>query len=273
MDTTLNTALNLANQGIKVYPLSAGSKAPLKGSHGEQDATTNQDQIKEWFDDSNYNLAINLKESCLAVVDLDNHGTVNGIKGWSKYLLNHGNDEMDSLKTYMENTPQNGIHIFSHFNGQADNEDMDLTPGVELLTGKAIVAPSYIDEYQRAYAPQMSGFPNLDTSQLLDLPQFVLDLARETQRKKNSQPTTLFNYAQTQKRWTGSLLDDIVHGTGQGNRNIFLTKLTGKLFWSGADTDSIYDMLMYANSNCEPPLPENEVNSIFGSILKKNGGM
>lgn len=273
MDTTLNTALKLANQGIKVYPLSAGSKAPLKGSHGEQDATTNQDQIKEWFDGSNYNLAINLKESCLAVVDLDNHGTVNGIKGWSKYLLNHGNDAMDSLKTYMENTPQNGIHIFYRFTGQVDNKDIELIPGVELLTGKAIVAPSRIDEYQRGYAPQMSGFPSLGESPLLDLPQFVLELVYKTQQKKDSQPIIHSNHSQVQKRWAGSLLDDIVHGTDQGNRNIFLTKLTGKLFWSGADTDSIYDMLMYANSNCEPPLPENEVNSIFGSILKKNGGM
>ena len=273
MNKTLDTALILANSGIHVYPLSTGSKVPLQGSHGEHDATTDLDTTREWFTNNNYNLAINLKASGLAVLDLDKHSTnTDGVTNWSNYLLNNGNDAVDSLKTYSEYTPHAGMHIFYKFDGNLPG-DIELLPGVELLTDKVTIAPSHISKSHKSYQPSYEGFPSLEKDKLLDLPKFIIQIASQTQRKKNSQPTTLFNYAQTQKWWTGSLLDDIVHGTGQGNRNIFLTKLTGKLFWSGADTDSIYDMLMYANSNCEPPLPENEVNSIFGSILKKNGGM
>ena len=72
MNKTLDTALILANSGIHVYPLSTGSKVPLQGSHGEHDATTELDTIREWFTNNNYNLAINLKASGLAVLDLDN---------------------------------------------------------------------------------------------------------------------------------------------------------------------------------------------------------
>lgn len=273
MNNTLDTALVLAKCGMKVYPLTAGSKIPVQGSHGEHDATNDLDTIKKWFNyNPNFNLAINLQASNLAVVDLDNHeNATNGVQNYSKYILNHGSSYVDSLKTYTEITPRNGLHIFYKLNQDLGNKDIQLMPGVELLTGKTVIAPSFINEFNKGYRAEYQDFQILGYDKVQTLPGWIVDLAKEAQQR-TTKPAAQGNYQPGQKRWTGRLLDGLVHGASKGDRNNYLTQLTGKMFRVGADSDSIYNLLVFANSNCEPPLPDHEVNSIFCSILKKNGG-
>lgn len=274
MNNTLNTALILAKCGMKVYPLSAGSKVPVQGSHGEHDATSDPSTIKEWFDyNPNFNLAINLQASTLAVIDLDNHdNTTNGVQNYSKYIRNHGSSYVDSLKTYTEITPRNGLHIFYKLNQDLGNKDIQLMPGVELLTGKTVIAPSFINEFNKGYRAEYQGFQTLSYDKVQPLPEWIVDLVKEAQQRTTKPAAVYENYQPGQKRWTGRLLDELVHGAPKGDRNNYLTQLTGKMFRVGADSDSIYNLLSFANSNCEPPLPDHEINTIFGSILKKNGG-
>lgn len=274
MNNTLDTALVLAKCGMKVYPLTAGSKIPVQGSHGEHDATNDLDTIKKWFNyNPNFNLAINLQASNLAVVDLDNHeNATNGVQNYSKYIRNHGSSYVDSLKTYTEITPRNGLHIFYKLNQDLGNKDIQLMPGVELLTGKTVIAPSFINEFNKGYRAEYQDFQILGYDKVQTLPGWIVDLAKEAQQRTTKPAAVYENYQPSQKRWTGRLLDGLVHGAPKGDRNNYLTQLTGKMFRVGADSDSIYNLLVFANSNCEPPLPDHEVNSIFGSILKKNGG-
>lgn len=273
MNNTLDTALVLAKCGMKVYPLSAGSKVPVQGSHGEYDATSDPSIIKKWFSyNPNFNLAINLQASNLAVVDLDNHeNATNGVQNYSKYIRNHGSSYVDSLKTYTETTPRNGLHIFYKLNQDLGNKDIQLMPGVELLTGKTVTAPSFINEFNKGYRAEYQDFQVLSYDKVQTLPEWIVDLAKEAQQRTTNPAAVYENYQPGQKRWTGRLLDELVHGAPKGDRNNYLTQLTGKMFRVGADSDSIYNLLSFANSNCEPPLPDHEVNSIFGSILKKNG--
>ena len=274
MNNTLDTALVLAKCGMKVYPLTAGSKIPVQGSHGEHDATNDLDTIKKWFNyNPNFNLAINLQASGLAVIDLDYHGNgINGVKNYSQYLMDHGNTYMDSLKTYTELTPRGGVHIFYKLNHDLGNKDIQLMPGVELLTGKVVIAPSFIEKFNKGYIPQYQGYPTLNNDNVQSLPEWIVDLVKDAKQRTSNPATVYENYQPGQKRWTGRLLDELVHGTGKGERNNYLTQLTGKMFRVGADSKTVYNLLSFANSNCEPPLPDNEINSIFGSILKKNGG-
>lgn len=273
MNNTFNVAQSLAENGIKVYPLSPGSKIPVASSHGEHDATNDLDTIKKWFNyNPNFNLAINLQASNLAVVDLDNHeNATNGVQNYSKYIRNHGSSYVDSLKTYTEITPRNGLHIFYKLNQDLGNKDIQLMPGVELLTGKTVIAPSFINEFNKGYRAEYQGFQSLSYDKIQPLPEWITDLAKEAQEQTVKPAAVYENYQPGQKRWTGRLLDDLAHGAPKGNRNNYLTQLTGKMFHVGADSDSIYNLLAFANSNCEPPLPDHEVNTIFGSILKKNG--
>ena len=274
MNNTFNVAQSLAENGIKVYPLSPGSKIPVASSHGEHDATNDLDTIKKWFNyNPNFNLAINLQASNLAVVDLDNHeNATNGVQNYSKYIRNHGSSYVDSLKTYTEITPRNGLHIFYKLNQDLGNKDIQLMPGVELLTGKTVIAPSFINEFNKGYRAEYQDFQILGYDKVQTLPGWIVDLAKEAQQRTTKPAAVYENYQPGQKRWTGRLLDGLVHGAPKGDRNNYLTQLTGKMFRVGADSDSIYNLLVFANSNCEPPLPDHEVNSIFGSILKKNGG-
>ena len=274
MNNTFNVAQSLAENGIKVYPLSPGSKIPVAGSHGEHDATDNLDTIKSWFNyNPNFNLAINLKASHLAVIDLDNHSNgANGIRTYSEYIRNHGDSYVDTLRTYTEMTPRNGLHIFYKLNHDFGNKDIQLMPGVELLTGKTVIAPSFINEFNKGYRAEYQGFQSLSYDKVQPLPEWIADLAKEAQEQTVKPAVVYENYQPGQKRWTGRLLDELVHGAPKGDRNNYLTQLTGKMFHVGADSDSIYNLLAFSNSNCEPPLPDREINSIFGSILKKNGG-
>lgn len=275
MNKTLDTALVLAECGMKVYPLTAESKIPVQGSHGEHDATSDPNIIREWFlNNPNYNLAINLQASGLAVIDLDRHRKdVNGIRNYGDYLRNHGNSYMDSLRTYTESTPRGGAHIFYKLNCDLGNKDIQLMPGVELLTGKTVIAPSFISEFNNSYSAQYQGYQTLTADNVLPLPDWIIDLAKQSQQQPATRLSVAYqSYQAGKKKWTGRLLDELVHGAPQGNRNNYLTQLTGKMFHVGADSDSIYNLLIFANGNCEPPLPDHEVNSIFGSILKKNGG-
>ena len=274
MNNTLDTALVLAKCGMKVYPLTAGRKVPVQGSHGEHDATNDLDTIKKWFNyNPNFNLAINLQASNLAVVDLDNHeNATNGVQNYSKYIRNHGSSYVDSLKTYTEITPRNGLHIFYKLNQDLGNKDIQLMPGVELLTGKTVIAPSFINEFNKGYRAEYQDFQILGYDKVQTLPGWIVDLAKEAQQRTTKPAAVYENYQPGQKRWTGRLLDGLVHGAPKGERNNYLTQLTGKMFRVGADSKTVYNLLSFANSNCEPPLPDNEINSIFGSILKKNGG-
>ena len=270
----LDTALLLAACGFKVYPLTAGTKIPVKGMHGEYDATSNKDTIVNWFNyDSSYNLALNLQASGLAVIDLDSHGNgINGIRNYSKYLMEHGNDYMDSLKTYTELTPHGGVHIFYELNHDLGNKDIQLMPGVELLTGKVVIAPSYISKIDKWYMPQYQGYQTLSRDNVQPLPNWIVELANDRQQRTK----TINNIPEDSslirgKTWTGKFLDELVQGAGKGDRNIYLTHLMGKFVRTGANSDTIYNLLHYANSNFIPPLPANEVNNIFGSILKRSG--
>lgn len=275
MNNTFNVAQSLAENGIKVYPLSAGSKIPVQGSHGEHDATDNLDTIKKWFNyNPNFNLAINLQASGLAVIDLDYHGNgINGVKNYSQYLMDHGNTYMDSLKTYTELTPRGGIHIFYNLNHDLGNKDIQLMPGVELLTGKVVIAPSYISEINKWYMPQYQGYQTLSRENVQPLPDWIIELAayRTSPMAAENSATKITRTLPTRKTWTGKLLDELVQGANKGDRNNYLTHLMGKLVRTGANSDTIYNLLDYANSNFASPLPDKEVNNIFGSILKRSG--
>lgn len=288
MDTTINsrldTALVLANAGIKVYPLAQYSKSPARGFlGGEHNATTNTDQIKAWFNANPYfNLAINLKESGLAVLDLDNHPVkntkdkkdkiknVNGVNVFRDYLKRN-NIDGNFLHTYAEHTPHGGgFHFFFNHKGKLPKKDMIVMPGVELLTDKVITAPSRIinrnEGVDGSYTPVWNNCPTLDKNALQTLPQWIIDIAKTREEKKHHTNT---NYRSSGKRWTGRLLDELVQGAPQGERHNWLVHIISKLFWTGADAETVYNLACFCNSMCDVPLPDKEVDETFTSLLKR----
>jgi len=67
-------AVAYAAVGFKVFPLSPGTKVPLKGSHGHLDATTDEGIIRKWWHEQpQANIGLACAASGLVVIDADRH--------------------------------------------------------------------------------------------------------------------------------------------------------------------------------------------------------
>lgn len=271
MINTLDTALILAKCGMKIYPLSAGSKVPVQGSHGEHDATSDLATVHEWFNQNpSYNLAINLQASDLAVIDIDNHSSkINGNQNYSSYLRNHGETYIDSLRTYTETTPRNGLHIFYKLNQDLGNKDIQLMPGVELLTGKTVIAPSFINEFNKGYCPKYQGFQSLNYNAVQEIPEWLIELAKNSLKQKSNTVFTI-SYDSGKRTKTTLYFEMLVNGLGQkGTRNSNLASLIGGLLYRGVSADIIVELAKLANSNTPEPLSTNELERTIRSIFQR----
>lgn len=71
------------------------------------------------------------------------------------------------------------------------------------------------------------------------------------------------------KKWTGVVLDNLVTGAPQGQRNDYMARLSGQLIHAGADNNTVWELLNFANQHNNPPLKQKEVESILTSIVKE----
>ena len=256
--STLDKAMELAKKGYAVYPLIKNTKTPPKGHHGYLEATRDQNTIMDWFQSNpDYNLGLRLDTSRLLVVDVDMHDPTKNGKDSLMKLQRQGKSL--SPDTYIEKTASGGLHYFFKYTGDKVRQ-VDNWPGIDLLSDFTVIAPSEIDGKQ--YKP-------LDGRTLADIkpaPQWLVDkLAGQ-----NVNWTSEHAYTTRLKKYTGRLIDELVSGTSSGNRNVWLTKVTGQLFASGADPENVYRLVQMVNDNfVDYPLPENEVTKIYNSILKK----
>ncbi|MBU7462099.1 MULTISPECIES: bifunctional DNA primase/polymerase [Lactiplantibacillus] len=255
---TLDKAIELAQQGYTVYPLIENTKKPPKGVAGYKDATSDQNTIFAWFKNSPYyNLGLRLDTSHLLVVDVDIHDSTKNGKDSLMKLQRQG--KTLSPDTYIEKTAGGGLHYFFKYTGDKVRK-IDVWPGIDLLSDFTVIAPSEINGKQ--YQP-------LDGRTLADVkpaPRWLVD--KLTGQKVNWPSERA--YATCQKKYTGRLLDEMVTGTTQGNRNAWLTKIAGRMFGVGASPKTVYNMLSVINDSfVDPALPIKEVNVIFQSILKR----
>lgn len=255
---TLDKAIELAQQGYAVYPLIENTKKPPKGVAGYRDATNDQNTIFAWFKNHPaYNLGLRLDLSDLLVVDIDMHDSAKNGKDSLIKLQRQG--KTLSPDTYIEKTAGGGLHYFFKYTGDKVRK-IDVWPGIDLLSDFTVIAPSEINGKQ--YQP-------LDGRTLADIkpaPQWLVD---ELAGQKVNW-TSEHAYATRQKKYTGRLLDEMVTGTTQGNRNAWLTKIAGRMFGVGASPKTVYNMLSVINDSfVDPALPSKEVNVIFQSILKR----
>ncbi|MGA3376511.1 bifunctional DNA primase/polymerase [Lactiplantibacillus pentosus] len=255
---TLDKAIELAQQGYAVYPLIENTKKPPKGVAGYKDATSDQGTIFAWFQNNPYyNLGFRLDTSHLLVVDVDIHDSAKNGKDSLMKLQRQG--KTLSPDTYIEKTAGGGLHYFFKYTGDKLRQ-VDVWPGIDLLSDFTVIAPSEING--KPYAP-------LDGRTLADIKPAPRWLVDKLAGQKVNWPSERA-YATRQKKYTGRLLDEMVTGTTQGNRNAWLTKIAGRMFGVGASPKTVYNMLSVINDSfVDPALPSKEVNVIFQSILKR----
>lgn len=255
---SLYAALDLVESGYEIYPLSANTKTPPKGHHGYLEATRDQNIIVDWFQNNpDYNLGLRLDTSHLLVVDVDIHDSAKNGKDSMMRLQRQG--KTLSPDTYIEKTAGGGLHYFFKYAG-AKVRKVDIWPGIDLLTDFTVIAPSEINGKQ--YQP-------LDGRTLADIklaPNWLVDELSTNSLNGAAE----YAYTTRLKKYTGILLDEMVTGTTQGNRNAWLTKMIGRLFATGAEPETVYELSCSINERfIDQPLETKEVTTIYNSILKR----
>ena len=252
----LQSAIQYAKKGFYVLP--TDGKRPL--IRFANNPPLSIEQIKYyWSKYPNANIA--LRTVGFFVVDIDTKET-------------HGAIGMQSLKqlpqgaitpTLAQRTASGGYQLF--YKKPTDKEIkqvIGLKPGIDIkahVNNYVIVPPSTTDKGQYRWINAKAPI-KAPSNQLVKLinsyhPQQPRPLHREQH-----------NYI-TGKTWAGRVLDNLIAGAPQGQRNDYLTRICGQLVRTGANAETVLHLLLYANQFNNPPLNNNEVKNIVVSILKR----
>lgn len=250
----LQSALKYARLGYSVLPMNG--KHPLIKFADRPALTT--DQIKKcWSKYPKANIA--LRTTNFFVVDIDTKKA-------------HGKDGMKSIKqlpsgvilpTRTQKTASGGYQMFymkppgSHL-----TQAIGLLPGVDIKAhpnNYVLVPPSTTEkgEYRWLNATAAIKQPS---QTLLKMIYNHHSAVREPHQA---------SYQAKKKWWTGEVLDNIVTGAPEGRRNDYLTRLCGQMIRAGAENETVWILLNYANQFNQPPLDDEEVGKIVASVLKE----
>jgi putative DNA primase/helicase len=149
----LSIALEYASRGWEVFPVytltsdlkcTCGVKGCASpGKHpvtrtGLKEATTNQDQIRSWFEKNDYNIGIATGEaSDLTVIDIDIADGKKGAESWAALIQAHGEPV-----TLMVRTGSGGLHLYFKHNSSLKTSADTLGEGIDVRnSGGFVVAP------------------------------------------------------------------------------------------------------------------------------------
>ena len=279
--TMADIAVQYSEAGFKVYPTIPGKKIPHAGSRGENDATDNPDEVRALFTkyNVNSNIAISLKGTDLIILDCDNHTPSKS-----------GHASLEKLEasyeplppTYTIRTPSGGSHYYFRTPGISLNKDIqDLLPGLDVMATKIMAVPSRSinnnGELVGSYTEQ-SGL----ITEIANIPKWFLDYLSNNYQKKQGGFTLDYNAtysaAPDGKTWKGILLEEMVDGAAEGNRNAWLVSMFGKFIYSRMDIKKAIQLIEVVNDRfVNPPIHKKELENIINSVLKreiaKRGGV
>jgi hypothetical protein len=244
VNPVLNSAMDYAQKGYRVFPVRPGDKRPAT-TNGFHDATTDPGQIEAWFG-NNPQLNIGIPTGGMLVVDIDPEGL--------NWLEEDAEKHASLTDAPWARTPRGGHHFwFRQPEGmELRNSVSRLAPGVDTRAtgGYVVVAPSRTGEGAYAWV-EGHELPPID--QLPEPPLWLLD-ALETQDRSE----------------TG--LELVEHDQGQipeGRRNHTLFSRACAMRLTGWEESEIEAALQEANrQRCNPPLPEWEVRQIAQSVCR-----
>lgn len=266
MDNLLIESLEYAENGFKVFALSPLSKIPRKSTKGFKEATNDQEEIFNIFNNEQaYNLGVSMVDSPIFCIDVDNHKADNeGLKSLNKLL---GGVPLQKDITIVE-TANGGYHIYMKApEGVEIKQQINFLPSIDIIKNYVVGAGSTITKKDGSIGTYKLENGSLDD--IKEVPPAILKTltAKEKpkmDRGKYTSPTS------GNKTWTATFLQEIVTGQAEPGRNVWLTSKIGKLLSLGMDAEEAYQLLHVINENfVSPPLPDSDVNTIFQSILNK----
>lgn len=257
----IDNAIKYAEKGLSVVPLQPNSKRPAIKFKNRLPLTV--DEIKElWTVHPDYGIAIETTLLIIIDIDSEDHGNGDGFASFREL------PQEWFPPTLSYTSPSGGKHLiyFKHpravlhcGNGSFQN----WKPAIDVISGANSVTPF----------PPTNGYSWDNQNDIVTAPLELMQAisagyAAKKQAANGGHLTT--DYSKIgQKRWTGILLDELVSGFDYGSRNVLMTSLAGKMFGVGAEPETVYELMLFANDHSKPPLSTNELNNIFKSILKR----
>lgn len=234
--------------------LKKNGKVPLvAGAFGGEDFKL----IQSWVQEGGNVGTLTGSASGIAVIDIDNHNGVDGLGNLKEFLDTY---DITLPKTQVIRTPSGGLHYYfkldEKYNETQFIQNHSQLEGVDFQThGRYVVAPP--SQINGKYYEVVR-----DVEELPELPEKWLEMFTDkTIQKKNKK---------RERKWTATLLGDIIAGSGEGGRNIWLTTQIGKLFATGLNHDEVRVWSLYVNQiGCNPPLSEDEVLQTYESVRKR----
>ena len=265
--TMLDNAIKYAEYGWKVYPLIQSGKIPHKGSNGHLDASNDPEEVKRLFLQygPSSNIGISLLDTEYIIIDIDLHQE--GKSGFES--LQELEDAYQELPdTFTVTTPRNGEHKYFKVSGLSlDRDVIDFRPGVDVLGSKVMAVPSQTEK--GAYRVKSGKI-----SDIAELPRWFLELMmqhdRQKQRSNESFTVTYPTRYGNGKGRTIQLLEEVIKGVGEGERNAFFTRAFGTLLKANMDIEAAIKLMLDWNAHyVQPPLGKNELHSVLKSIVSR----
>ncbi len=262
-------ALEWARQGFAIIPVhsvmdgicscSRGSECRTPGKHPrimgwEKAATTDEAQIKRWFDKwphSNIGAAMGGARR-LVVVDVDPKS--GGNASLHDLAAAHG-DEW--LKTLHIETGSLGAHFYFSYPADVElrNSASKIAPGIDIRgEGGQVVLPPSLHVSGRRYVVK-------EAAEIQPAPAWLIE---ELTRPADQKPSVVVDFQERRGAHTrgGGVI-------GEGERNDRMFRI-GCAIWGKGQAEDLTDLhmqLLQVNAErCAPPLPDSEIAVIVGSI-------
>ncbi len=180
------SAVRYAGRGLHVFPLSPGTKIPLRGTHGSRDASRDPDRVRAWWAKTpRANIAAATgRHSAIWVLDVDTHH--DGDKSLAKLEAERG-----ALPPTIEtSTPRGGRHLFWRWPAggpEIRNSCGRIGLGLDVLAegGSIILPPSTLSD-GRGYRWVKNG-----ASSFTDAPAWLVALALPPPASARPEPQPL----------------------------------------------------------------------------------
>jgi hypothetical protein len=240
----LRQALAFAARGWPVLPCLPDQKIPAT-AHGYRDATTDPEQINDWFGHHpDWNLAIATGTPGPDVLDVDDHGPAGN--GYPAFRRLKDAGLLDGAVAYVR-TPSGGLHAYftgSHQrNGHLPAHHLDFRSA----GGYVLTQPSRIDGQPYQLIGQTGGRGGLDWAAVTRL------LQPEPRPQRPRQPQTASRDLSGLAGWVAS--------QPEGNRN-------AGLFWAAnraLDADPATDLSQLADAARQAGLGDAEITRTLNS--------
>lgn len=247
--------------GWPVFPLVPSTKIPLT-EHGFHDATTDIGQIKTWWEECpNANIGVATgKAAGFFVVDVDVSQKENS--EWKK-----GGESLELLEDLHGKLPDTiqgitgsggGHYLFKYKEGVHYPKELAEDIDIKSDGGYIVLPPSTHPDTGKKYEWEASSRP-FDT-EIADPPQWLIDMMNSTKKEGIT-----LDIAKDPEHFLG-----ILQGVSEGSRNNSLASLTGHLLAKRVDPYVAYEIVNIWNDHRNnPPIPSNELDKTFNSILRK----